>query len=85
MNKQTCLQIIDKATGIARKNDLHYAIIFNRCPISNQVEHRLVYSDSYLEVLQWLEEVTKVAKQYDKPFVTWLDNEMRESSSAVLF
>lgn len=85
MNKQTCIEIINKANGISDANELHYAIIFNRCPISNQVEHRLVYSDSYLEVLQWLEEVTKVAKQYSKPYVTWLDGQMKDSSSAALF
>ena len=81
MNKQSCIEVINNSNKIAELNNLHVAILFSRCPISDQVEHRIIYSPSYTECLGWLEEATKIAASINKPYVSYLDGEMRDSRS----
>ena len=50
---------LEKADKITDQCGLHYAIIFWKSPLTNQMERRAVFSYNYNEVTDWVNRIKK--------------------------
>lgn len=63
--KKFVVSELEKADKISSENNLHYGIIFWESPISHNIEKRIVFSNSYCEVTEW---VNNAKKNYENIF-----------------
>ena len=69
MTREQALKLLENLRGSKYKN----ACIFYFSPVSNGVEERHIYADSYAEVSQWADERTREYNGLNFDFGTYIN------------
>lgn len=68
MNRQQCLEIISENN---QRSQLYQFVIFYKSPVTDQVEHRIIYSPQFAEGIGWLTDTLKFYKERSIPFAAY--------------
>lgn len=78
MTREDCVRILDNIRdGVCPKNMTNGTIFF-RDLVTDEVSMRNIYSESYIEVMIWLEREESSYMKMNIPFVSYIDGGLHD-------
>ena len=69
----------------ASKENLYKFVIAFQSPITNHVEHRIIYSPHYGEGIGWLDSTIKFYKERNISFIAYANGEVYDFEGSLMF